>query len=176
LLRQKSNIPAPRMKYFTIKRDDNKLIIKKNRKGLLYLRANIIFVVLSFSIILGLVIYQAAITNRNANLFYIVLLFFIVFSALFYSNFFEKETTITKSDDGFVINKKHVTKSSIRKLQLRNYVSSESISDIVNIRLITDDYAITVASGVKHIDQEKVVKQLLEFINIPNLKVEEVIH
>ena len=163
------------MKYFTIKRDNNKLIIKKNHKGLLYLRANIIIVVISFSFILGFVIYRAANTNKNLNLFYIILAFLTVFSALFYSNFFEKETTIIKSEGGFVINKKDVPKSSIRKLQLRTYVSSESISDTVNIRLVTDDYTITLASGVKHIDQQKVVEQVLEFINIPNLEIEEVI-
>lgn len=165
------------MKYFTVERRDNKLVIKKNRKGLLYLRANIMIVVISFSIILGLVVYRASITNKNANLFYVILFCLIAFSALFYSNFFEKETTITKTtEEGFVINKKDVPKSSIRKLQLRSYVSSESISDTVNIRLVTDEYRITVASGVKQIDQEKVVEQLLEFIDIPNLEVEEVIH
>lgn len=163
------------MKFFTVKKGDNRLVIKKNDKGLLYLRANIIFVVLSFSIILGLVIYRASITNRNINLFHIVLFFLIGFSALFYSNFFEKVTTITKSDDEFVINKKHVPKSSIIKLQLRNYVSSELVSDSGSIRLITSNYTITLASGVKLIDQEKIVEQLLEFINIPNLNVEEII-
>jgi hypothetical protein len=166
------------MKYFSVKKSGDQLVLKKNKKGLLHQRIVVVISVVSLSFALSVTLYYSvpALKDSKNSMFLMLACIIILFSTIFFSIFFEKKRIISVSGDAIKVNDKYIEKSSIVKIQTRNYVSSELVSDSINIRLVTLTGDILIASGVKNVDIDELVKVITDFIGMRNLEVENIIH
>jgi hypothetical protein len=165
------------MKYFFVKRIGNQLILKKNKKGSLHQRAVVIISVVSLSFALCVTLYYSipALKGFKYSIHLILACTIAFFSAIFFSDFFEQKRIITLLEGAIKINDKYIQKDNIIKIQTSNYVSSELVSDSINVKIITLADNILIAAGVNSVDIDELLNIVKDFIGLQNLEVENVI-
>lgn len=165
------------MKNFKINKTTDLLIIKRNFRGLLALRSNIVLSVLVLSTALAFVLNLniERINNKTIQFWVILSICILIACAFFYSSFFEKAISLRKLELGYKINNQFLLSEDIVSITVEEYVSSEAITGNGTIKIKSIGNSIVLLRGVSLRECEEIVQELLEFLKLDNSKVKSIV-